>query len=429
MAKQFTREWEIWKLTNEAAAGREDEETIEREKKMAEARKERDRVRAEMIMEEAAERALWDNSGLGGATWDNGGSREASPPWNGGNETGSRGGMAPWNELARSEAGSSAPWDLPTGDYGSDGGVSPAWDGGISANSENTSGRALWDEPSGSTSAPWNGTSYNPGGRSPTYEPPGSGRSQSYGGSPSRDRPTGGRSPTYEPSGYSGSQLYQSEQQAGLSSADLSDEPAAPLSRASWDEPELATGDVGEGAPWGGGSDNSYTSILRSPPRDLLDPGAASWDMPTREPQSDRAPTASDSTAGGRIGRVATHELHSFSASSAAGPPWGQGNDADDVYRDPNSEGEQAYLRRAAAAGSHDEGRSAWRQGSGNSGNNRSGGNNESGGNEDGRSPWDGYGDNGGDAGDGGGSPPWDGGFGGISPAMGSSDNKAPWDY
>lgn len=398
MAKQFTREWEIWKLTNEAAAGREDEEKIEREKKMAEARKERDRVRADMIREEVAERSLWDNTGLGEAAWDNGGGGdgEASPQWGGENGNGSPGWVAPWDEPLGSDAGDSAPWDRPIGDGGSYGGVSPAWGGGLSATSGNDSGRAPWGEPSGSTSPQWNSGSYSPNVRSPTYEPPNFGGNQSHGGSPSRaplDIPAGGRSPTYEPPGRS--QSYQSGQ-------------ATLLSRAPWDEP--ATSASG-GALWAGqavGNDNSHASELRSPLPFLSN---VPLDVPTGEPQVGRAPTASNDTVGEGRGRVAAHELHTFSASSARG----QNSDADDelLYRDPNSEGEQAYLRRAAAGfgtGAPTAGgsnRRAFEQG---------GENNENSANKDDDAE---FGDS---------SPQWSGGYGGSSPAAGDGDGRAPWE-
>lgn len=412
MAKQFTREWEIWKLTNEAAAGREDEEKIEREKKMAEARKQRDRVRAEMIREEEAERVLWGHVGLGGAAWGNdgdgdgggggsGGNGEASPQWVGGN------------------------------DSRSDGEVSPAW--GFSANSTNDSGRAPWDEPSGTSSPPWNSNSYNPNARSPSYEPPpGSGGA-------SWDAPAGGRSPTYEPPGSERNQSYQSGQASSSLSAPWG-EPNISSSVAPWSQPAASSSrSASGGTPWNepaGGSDNSYTSDLRSPPTSLPRPPPLSstvlWGAPTGGPQSDRAPTASNDTVRGR-GRVAAHELHNFSASSASR---GQSNDADDepLNRDPNSEGEQAYLRRAAAGlgtgapldvpTGRDGSGGLWAQRGDNNRNNRSGEEEDSG-NEDGNAPWDGNAGNGDDYENGDSSPRWSGGYGGSSPA---AEDRAPWE-
>lgn len=454
MAKQFTREWEIWKLTNEAAAGREDEEKIEREKKMAGARKERDRVRAEMIREEAAERALRGDVELGGVASDNrGGGRgggERSPPWGGRGGSGSPG-RAPWDEPARSDVGDSAPWDRPIGGGESDGGVSPAWDGGISAGSTSISGRAPWDEPAESSSAPWNDTSRGPGGRSPSYDPPdstggqsygsssrapwdapaggrsptyeplGPGRNQSYqsgqqASSPSRapwDAPTGGRSPTYESPGSGRSQSYQSGQQASPSLKTPLGQPAEESSVAPWDQPAVSP----SRAPWDDGTGDNDSSVFRSPSsspeRTPTSPPATTWDAPTGGPESDGILTTSNDTVGERRGRVAAHELHTFSALSAMGAPWGQDSDVNESeYRDPNSEGEQAYLGRAAVAGSGAEARDA---------------RNEGGSNEGGNAPCDNN-DNGDSAGGGNVSPPWSGGFGGSSPAAGDSSNDAPWE-
>lgn len=493
MAKQFTREWEIWKLTNEAAAGREDEEKIEREKKMAEARKERDRVRAEMIREEAAERVLWAGVGPGEATWDNGGGGngygEASPQWDGRNQSGSR---APWDEPARSEVGDSALWDQPIGGGGgSDGGVSPEWDGGVSTNNRNSSGRAPWDEPS--SSAPRNDALDNPSGRSPSYEPPSSRVGQSYGGSsskapwdaptgarapsyeplssgrrgsPSRapwDAPAGGRSPTYEPHSSGRSQPYQSAQQTSSSSIAPWDQPPkepivaswnqpiASSSRAPWDEPGPAAGNDSAGTLWDeltGDNDNSYTSVLCSPPsspgRPPPSPLTVAWDTLTGGSGGDIAPTTSNDTAGKGRGRVAAHELHSFSALSAGCTLWDQdgGADSGPLYHDPNSEGEQAYLRRAAAAAGEgtgalcdtptgrSEGGRAWEYGSGNNENNSNTESSEppkSTGNEDAKAPWDDNDGSGNDVDNGDTSPPWSGGFGGSSPVADNSDSSAPW--
>lgn len=478
MAKQFTREWEIWKLTNEAAAGREDEEKIEREKKMAGARKERDRVRAEMIREEATERALRGDVRLGGAASGNGGGGrggvEGSPPWGGRNGRGGSGspGRAPWDEPARSDVGDSAPWNRPIGGGESDGGVSPAWDGGISAGSTSVGGRAPWDEPAESSSAPWNDASLNLSGRSPSYEPPGSTGGQSYGGSSSRapwdlpagersssyelpgsgrsqsyksgqqassssgapwDAPASGRSPTYESPGSKGSQSYQSGQQASPSSKTPLGQPAE-SSVAPWDQPTISP----SRAPWDdvtGGNDSSvFRSPSNSPERTPTSPPATTWDTPTGEPESDGILTASNDTVGEGRGRVAAHELHTFSALSAMSAPWGQDSDANELeHRDPNSEGEQVYLRRAAVAGSGTEalrdarnkGESKWEQGSGNNG---SSGSNEGSGNEAGNAPCDNNNGDGNDTGDRDVSPPWSGGFGGSSPAAGYSDNNAPWE-
>lgn len=404
MAKQFTREWEIWKLTNEAAAGREDEEKIEREKKMAEARKQRDRVRAEMIREEEAERVLRGHVGLGRAAWGNDGggggggdNGEVSPQWGGGN------------------------------DSRSDGEVSPQWGGGFSPNSTNDSGRATWGEPSASSPL-WNSNSYSSNARSPSYEPPGSGEA-SWGA------PAGGRSPTYEPPGSGRNQSYQSGQASSSSMAQWGEpasvaswsQPAASSSRAQWDESEQAAGSASGGASWSEparGNDNSYTSDLRSPPTSPPHspplPSTVSWGAPTGGPQGDRARTANNDTVGGGRGRVAAHELHTFSASSARGASRGQSNDADDesLSRDPNSEGERAYLRRAAAGVGTGAPLDvpAGRDGSGGNNENRSGGEENSG-----DLLWGGSGDyENGDS-----SPRWSGGYGESSPA---GEDRMPWE-
>lgn len=276
LGKRLTREWEIWKLTNEAAVGRED---AERERRMAEARSVRDRIRAEMLAEGGGGgRAPWEEPN-GGVR--NSGGQSSKAPW----EEPVPATRAPWDEPAPATR---APWSEPTGDVRNSGGQSSRapWEEPLPAT------RAPWGEPAPATMAPWAepvpaGTSASrvsppnenalfPSAREP-WQPSSAGETWEGGSSPVGDRapweePTGdsgGRGFSdpgavgglrssgggYEASGIPGfgqsstSSVAPWSQPGGRSRAPW-DEPTASTGRAPWDEPDGSSGSAPSVAPW-----------------------------------------------------------------------------------------------------------------------------------------------------------------------------------
>lgn len=462
MAKQFTREWEIWKLTNEAAAGRNDGEKVEREKRMAEARKVRDRIREEMLREEeerdGGRRVRWDDGGGGGSGSDG----DVSPPWDGGNSvSGNISGKAPWDQPSpAAKTSGRASWDepspgTPTADNGAqwdrpspkpDTSGRATWD--EPSPRPTTSGRALWDKPSPSTptasnraswdepsptpnissravwdeptnsgSAPWNNSLFDPGRESPTHDlsnptpsvvpwnqPIASTRGRVSWDDPDASHNSGRRSPTYNLPSSSRDQTYQQS--------------TSEQSTRQWNEPTR--------------DNDTYNSGGRTLTREqrLAPPTAsAPWNKPTNRTQSSRAswddpvpsPPRDPNSAGeqaylSRPPAVITGDLNQRAWNEPAGGSAVRDSDFRDYQRLQAAPASVASWDAPSRSGN--DGRARWEQ------EDRSRGNNES---ED-RDAHQGN-DNGGSD-DGEASPQWSGEYGGDTPDPGNSGRgKAPWDY